>query len=65
MKQVPFYCSNAEAFTGFCVEFGEFVSWVSDEYASERLFDILQISSSSKLREARTESAGVSSGDII
>src|SRR6266496_1145535 len=64
-EKVPFDSSNHKALSRFCIEVPHFHAWVSDEYRSQAIFDILEVSAGAELREGRGESAGFSPGDIV
>jgi hypothetical protein len=52
VEEVPLDGSDTKGLSGLGVAFTEFISWISDEDASKRCFDILEIPSSSEIREA-------------
>ena len=65
IEKVPFDCADAIALSGLRVELGELHSRIGDEDRTERLFNILEIASGSKLREARTPAASRSTSNIV
>jgi hypothetical protein len=62
-EEVPLDPPDNPAFTLLCIEISKLVAWVSDEDASERLFDVLKISPRSELREA-AKSARICSSNV-
>ena len=65
IEKVPFDCADAVALSGLRVELGELHSRIGDEDRTERLFNILEVASSSKLRKARTPAASRSTSNIV
>src|ERR1051326_502314 len=53
MEKVPFYCADESAFGLFEVNISELKSRISDKWSSKSFFNVLEISSSSKIAERR------------
>ena len=65
IEKVPFYGADESGLGLFEVDVGELEAGISNKTPAQAVLNVLQICSSSKIRERRTEAASRCSSDIV